>query len=191
MLEKAFENEVVSDRIPSHDPWSFFCGVHLAKILFLSGFFQWNSGQKEESRLDAVARSIEIELWGRLFWCPTAKNLGLFSSQMQNWPSVADLRTRGGRTQSSVHCCWGVQQTFSRYFGLLWLRGDQRVQIQSPLTSHVTFLKCFFLETREKIALYELEKMSVKFGPEKLFGWFYTIFNTVGTKIYHTPKKQF
>ena len=79
----------------------------------------------------STAPSIEIELWGRVSLWETVlmsyseKSPG-YLAQMQNWPSVWPKNSWGaGDGQPATN--FFVPSL--RYFGL-WLRGDQRVQLQ-------------------------------------------------------------
>ena len=78
---------------------------HVFVQIFLRNF---GSSSNRPTQNQKVSRSIEIELWGRMFWCPTAKNLtfsweSYLATRMQNcvWPSqlMTSLLGRGGRVR--------------------------------------------------------------------------------------------
>ena len=127
---KSSQNEVIFflEKNPYHLSFIthfgvFFCS--LAKILLV---FVWIFPMEFSTQKGSWAPSIEIELWGRIaltvLMSYSEKSPG-YLAQMQNWPSVADLRTRGGRRVDG-------QQTFSlRYFWALTLYG-----VIKEFTSH-------------------------------------------------------
>ena len=160
---KSSQNEVIFflEKIPiisvSLLTSKFFC--NLAKILLV---FVWIFPMEFSTQKGSWAPSIEIELWGRIaltvLMSYSEKSPG-YLAQMQNWPSVADLRTRGGRRVDG-------QQTFSlRYFWALTLRGDQRVHVTFSCSSKSkkNLISC----ENSKRTLLKNELENIKFDPLK------------------------